>query len=128
MMVDRPGLDACAWGGDVETNPVGAGGSPLQSYSEDQSTIAKIGESLADVAQRLGVSEEALKALNPQIDGGNLQPGQEIRLPQGSKGENENSCEETLKQLSPQVDTSSRRFESDLDSFGVQYQLGAHSF
>jgi uncharacterized protein len=112
----------------METNPVGAGGASLQSYSQDQSAIVKVGESVTDVAQRLGVSEEELKALNPQIDGGNLQPGQEIRLPQGAKRPSQDAAIDSGDQSPALLETGTRRFESDLDSIGVQYQLGAHSF
>src|SRR5581483_5926094 len=58
------------------------GTDPQTTSAVDNSlTTAQIGESsLADVALRLGVSEEALRQANPNIGSG-VKPGQDVRLP-----------------------------------------------
>ncbi|MBI1789376.1 MAG: LysM peptidoglycan-binding domain-containing protein [Acidobacteria bacterium] len=57
---------------------------PSGSSQPDQTTTALAGETtLAQVAQRLGVSEDTLRAANPQINPSRLSPGAEIRTARG---------------------------------------------
>jgi hypothetical protein len=59
--------------------------SPLRDWSElnpTQTATAKAGETLSDIARRLGVDLKALAAANPQLaDPGNLKAGQLLQLP-----------------------------------------------
>jgi|GEM_PF-6611101 len=57
------------------------------SEGQTDSTSVKLGEkSLAEVAERLGVSEEKLLAANPKLTrAGELKAGQELKLPQATK-------------------------------------------
>src|SRR5215471_13915846 len=48
--------------------------------STGQATV-EAGETLSDVAKRLGLDAKALAAANPQIAEAGLKPGQQLRLP-----------------------------------------------
>lgn len=64
--------------------PVEGSASPAQSVqgAADGSVTVQQGETFAQVAQRNGVSESALKDANPNIDLSRIQAGQELALPQ----------------------------------------------
>ena len=110
----------------MTTKPVGAGDVPAMNYSEDQNTVAKFGETLSDVAMRTGISEDALKALNPQIDPGKLQVGQEIKLPQAPSDAHSSTGPSEVGRS--QAEFASKRLESNMDAIGAQFQFGVHSF
>ena len=63
--------------------PVEGAASPAQSVQEaaDGSVTVQAGETFAQVAQRNGVSESALREANPNIDPSRIQAGQELTLP-----------------------------------------------
>jgi len=114
-------------------------GTPITGPGRDRSADAsrpdfptatiRVGETtLEQVARRLGITEAALKALNPQIDPAKVQPGQEIRVPEGVQASTDQSPTAASSNANTQLDTQSKKLEANLDALGFQYQLRRHNF
>src|SRR5215467_4559249 len=108
-------------------------GTPITGPGRDRSADAsrldfrtatiRVGETtLEQVARRLGVTEPMLKALNPQIDSANIQPGLEIRVPEEVQTSPDQSLATASPSTDPQFDAQSKKLEANLDALGFQYQ------
>lgn len=69
----------------------GSGVPPQRPAGGDagRATVRSGEERLAQVAERLGVDEKALRAANPQYRNGRVNPGQELKLPETGRASTE---------------------------------------
>ncbi len=104
--------------------PMGAGQTSAISNADTQSTTVMVGETkLSQIAERLGIPLHALIAANPNINPGNVNAGQELKLPVHAEGKAPQAPVTQEAPVTQQSHTKSQTREFGLGGVMRQLQL-----